>query len=352
MDTTPQRLADNGTAANNTTTANNGTRDGAARPRILVIKLGALGDVVQATGPFAAIRAHHPDAHITLLTTPPWAGLLALSGWFDAIDTGGRPRKYSPREWRRLLGFLARNRFDRVYDLQTADRSTLCFWLMALLHPLHVPQWNGIARLGSHRHTNPARDAMHTIERQAEQLAVAGIGAVPPPSLDFVREGMAKGPEDFGLARPYALLAAGGAPHRPDKRWPLGHWTRLARALAERGVQPVLTGTKAEAQANATIAAFCPAARDLTGDTSLADLVRLARGAAIAIGNDTGPMHLAAVAGAPCVVLYSSASDPALCAQRGPRVTILRRERLDELGVEEVMGVVEGILTGSLAHRD
>ncbi|MBM3542073.1 MAG: glycosyltransferase family 9 protein, partial [Alphaproteobacteria bacterium] len=98
--------------------------------------------------------------------------------------------------------------------------------------------------------------------------------------------------------------------------------------------------TKAEAQANATIAAFCPAARDLTGDTSLADLVRLARAAAVAIGNDTGPMHLAAVAVAPCVVLYSHASDPALCAQRGPKVTILRREKLDALGVEEVMAAV------------
>ena len=327
------------------------------RPSILVIKLGALGDVVQATGPFAAIRAHHEDAHITLLTTPPWAGLLATSGWFDAIDTGGRPRKYSRGEWRRLLRFLSRTRFACVYDLQTAGRSTLCFYLSAMLHPIHVPRWSGIARLGSHRHANPARDTMHTIERQAEQLAIAGIADVPPPSLAFVsdegqgagqgegpgerKDCAAKGPAAFDLAAPYALIAAGGAPHRPDKRWPLGHWTRLARALAERGLQPVLIGAKPEAQDNATIAAFCPAARDLTGDTTLADLVRLARGAAVAIGNDTGPMHLAAVSGAPCVVLYSHASDPALCAQRGPRVTILRREKLDALGVEEVMGAVD-----------
>ncbi|MGE0257025.1 MAG: glycosyltransferase family 9 protein [Alphaproteobacteria bacterium] len=332
-----------GTAQGRATQA---TAPAGQRPRILVIKLGALGDVVQATGPFAAIRAHHPGAHITLLTTPPWADLLAMSGWFDAIDTGGRPRRFSRREWARLLGFLARNRFDRVYDLQTADRSTLYFYLSALLHPLSVPQWSGIARLGSHRHADRARDRLHTIERQAGQLAVAGIDAVPPPSLDFVTDAMAKGPADFGLAAPYALLAAGGAPHRPDKRWPLGNWTRLARALAARGVQPVLIGTKAEAQANATIAAFCPAARDLSGDTTLADLVRLARGALVAVGNDTGPMHLAAVAGCPCVVLYSSASDPALCAQRGPKVTILRREKLAELGVEEVMGAVEGLVSG------
>ena len=53
--------------------------------RILVIKLGALGDVVQATGPFAAIRAHHPDAHITLLTSPAYRDFLSASDWFDAF---------------------------------------------------------------------------------------------------------------------------------------------------------------------------------------------------------------------------------------------------------------------------
>ena len=59
-------------------------------------------------------------------------------------------------------------------------------------------------------------------------------------------------------------------------------------------------------------------------------------GAAGAVGNDTGPMHLIATAGCPSVVLYSLASDPALCAQQGPDVTILRRDTLDELSVDEV----------------
>lgn len=57
-------------------------------------------------------------------------------------------------------------------------------------------------------------------------------------------------------------------------------------------------------------------------------------------------MHLAAIAGCPSVVLYSHASDPALCAQRGPRVTILRQPKLAELGVEEVMAAVETCLPG------
>ncbi|HBA43779.1 MAG TPA: ADP-heptose--LPS heptosyltransferase, partial [Alphaproteobacteria bacterium] len=58
--------------------------------RILVIKLGALGDFVLATGPFAAIRQHHADAEITLLTTPPFAAMARQTGFFDHVWDFGR----------------------------------------------------------------------------------------------------------------------------------------------------------------------------------------------------------------------------------------------------------------------
>jgi ADP-heptose:LPS heptosyltransferase len=69
------------------------------------------------------------------------------------------------------------------------------------------------------------------------------------------------------------------------------------------------------------------------------NLATLARGALVAIGNDTGPMHLAA-AGCPSVVLYSHESDPALCGQRGDRVIYIRRPSLNDLGVSEVLDSV------------
>ena len=99
---------------------------------------------------------------------------------------------------------------------------------------------------------------------------------------------------------------------------------------------PVLIGTAAEGGVNAMIATFCDAARDLTGETGFADIVVLARGAAGAVGNDTGPMHLIATAGAPSLVLFSQASNPDLCAPRGAAVTVLRRPVLAELAVDEV----------------
>lgn len=299
-----------------------------ATERILVIKLGALGDVVQATGPFAAIRRHHPDAEITLLTTTPYGDFLGASGWFDHVWTDARPSYRNVRGWWRLRRMLRSGRFTRVYDLQTSDRSGYYFHLMLPQRP----EWSGIACGASHPHANPKRDEMHTVARQAEQLAAAGIAEVPAPNVDWALPAA----RDFALARPYVLIAPGGAAHRPEKRWPVRGYTELARRLAARGVTPVLIGGGPEAHVTGTVAGFCEQAVDLTASTSLADLVGLAKGAAGAVGNDTGPMHLIATAGCPSVVLYSSASDPALCAQQGPDVTILRRENLETLPADEV----------------
>ena len=78
------------------------------RANILVVKLGALGDVIQALGSFAAIRRHHADAHITLLTAAAFADFLRGSGYFDDVWIDGRPSVFRPDQWlalrRRLRG--------------------------------------------------------------------------------------------------------------------------------------------------------------------------------------------------------------------------------------------------------
>jgi len=304
--------------------------DGAALRRILVIRLGALGDVVLTTGPFAAIRRHHADARITLLTTAPFADFLSTSPWFDEIWTDDRPPLWRPAAWLALRRRLRAGRFARVYDLQTSDRTG---WYFRLMGPGARPEWSGIAPGCSHPHTGPERVRLHTVERHKEQLAIAGIADVPPPDLSWADADVAR----FGLAARFALLVPGGAPHRPAKRWPAESYGALAAALAERGVQPVVLGGAAERAAAAAIALLCPAAVDLTGRTGLMDIPALARAATGAVGNDTGPMHMIAAAGCPSVVLFSAESDPALSAPRGPSVTVLRRGGLAALGLDEVL---------------
>ncbi len=299
--------------------------------RILVIKLGALGDFVQATGPFAAIRGHHPGAHIVLLTSPFLAGLARQCPWFNDVWVDTRPPAGQFGAWLGLSRRLRGGGFDRVYDLQTSDRSAIYHRLMTFGHSGR-PEWSGIVPGCTHPHANPDRDMMHTLDRQAEQLGVLGISHVPPPNLDWLTADVTT----IRPASPFVLLAAGGATHRPDKRWPADRYAGLANRVAGKRMQPVLLGTEADADANRTILAACPSAHDLTGRTDLAQIAVLARAAAGAVGNDTGPMHIVATAGAPALVLFSASSDPSLCAPLGHNVSILVREELADLSVAEV----------------
>jgi ADP-heptose:LPS heptosyltransferase len=143
--------------------------------------------------------------------------------------------------------------------------------------------------------------------------------------------------------RPYVMYVPGGSAHRPEKRWPVERNSELARILYARGFDIVIIGGPQETDLAHTIQRAAPRARDLTGRTDFASIARLGAKAALAIGNDTGPLHLAAAAGAPTIVLFSRASDPALSAPRG-RVAILRSDNLADLPVAQVAQAANSLI--------
>lgn len=324
-----------------------------AGPRILVIKLGALGDFILSYRAMTAIRAHHRDAHLTLLTIPSLEELARATGLFDEIWLDDRPRMSDVAGWWRLQRRLNRARFKRVYDLQTSDRTRFYFRLMGPPFGWR-PEWSGHVRGCSYPHDNPARDSMHTLERQAEQLAAAGIQRSAYPTVDFswVRADVSRHrlKED---GAPYVLLVPGGSAGHPEKRWPAARYGELARRLISIGYRPVVVGAGADHAACATVAAAAPEAINLCDASPILELMALARDAAGAVGNDTGPMHLIGAMGCPILVLYSGVTDPALTRPRGPyegpgaarppsgvggghTVSVLRRQKLDALTVDEV----------------
>lgn len=310
-----------------------------APARVLVIKLSALGDIIQAFPAFDRIRAAHRGAHVTLLTTAPYAELTAAGPWFDAVEADGRPASLAGVL--RLAGRLRRRRYDVVYDLQGNDRTNALF---QALRPF-PPRWSGVAFGCALPHRNPNRMRMHTLERQAEQLREAGIwpdapgapGAAPGPDVSWMLAMKPAIPaEVLGQPRPLALLVPGAAPHRPAKRWPAERYADLAGRLGELGFAVLLVGGPAEETLARDIASCAPSVMNLVGRTDFASLAALGAQAALAVGNDTGPMHLIAAAGAPSVCLFSADSDPALCAPRGA-VTVLRETRLADLPVLTVL---------------
>jgi ADP-heptose:LPS heptosyltransferase len=315
--------------------------------KILVIKLSALGDFVLALAAMKKIREAHRKAHITLLTTPPFEALAKSCPYFNAVQTNGRPETFA--QWMTLRKQIKAAEYDRVYDLQTSSRSNRIF---QALRP-GPPAWSGIAMGCSLPHRNPLRNSMHTLERQADQLMYAGIwpdaptaaGTAPPPDLSWIwRNQPAERPVPGAVKpRPYVMFVPGGSAHRPEKRWPVEKYAELARILYSKGYDVVIIGGVQETELAHRIQREAPRARDLTGRTDFGRIAILGAKAALAVGNDTGPLHLAAAAGAPTLVLFSSASDPTLSAPRG-RVEVVRAERLSDLPVASVSHKALGLL--------
>jgi ADP-heptose:LPS heptosyltransferase len=292
--------------------------------RILVIKHGALGDIVLAFPAFAAIRRAHAQAEITLLTTAPFTQLLGQSAWFDRIEVDFRLPFWNLPALLRLIRQL--RGYDMVYDLQTSRRSSGYFRLAGR------PPWSGIAKGCAFAHVNPARVTMHTRERIGEQLAIAGISNLAAPNLSWLT---GSDVTRFCLPERFALLVAGASAPRPEKKWPPAHFRELAKQLDR---QIVWVGGSGEQLP------FAVPGLNLIGQTSLAELAAITARASLAIGNDTGPMHLAAALNIPSVVLFSGASDPALTAPRYPDggwPIVLRAPSLADLPVAMVLSSLQ-----------
>jgi ADP-heptose:LPS heptosyltransferase len=318
---------------------------------ILVIKLGAMGDFMLSLGAMAAIRSHHPAARITLLTTPPFKDFAAACPYFDAVDVDGRERE--PKKIIEMLRRIRNQKFDIVYDLQNNSR-TERYFLGMMPKP---PPWNGTVAGASLGYTDPERTKLHTIERLSAQVIAGGIPAPPSgvfqPKLDWIRRSLRDPPRlqpsFFGLKGPFALLVPGASAHRDAKRWSPERYAGLAQWLATEGVTPVLLGAKAEASLATEIVRAVGVRENiivnLVSRTDMFQIATLAERALVVIGNDTGPMHMATLAGCSGVALFAiSESNPELSRPRGPReVIVVTGEKVADISVSDVAQAIRAL---------
>jgi ADP-heptose:LPS heptosyltransferase len=288
------------------------------------VRLGALGDFVLSFPAFAALRAHHAADRLILLTTAPFVPLAQASPWFDEIRIDTRPSWLDlPGLWRLRRSLRA----DLIYDLQTSRRSSRYFRVAGR------PPWSGIAAGCAFPDPNPGRDLLHTVDRQRGQLAAAGVG---PAVLDL---SWLAGHGPVLEGRTALLIPGTSGSHDGAKTWPVERFAAFARILAARGLRPVVVGDASEAAKAGTIRHACPEAVDLTGKTSILELAGVAQRAKLAIGGDTGPLHLAAMMGCRTIALFSRFSDPVQARPVGDTI-LLCAERLEDLTVDRVAGAL------------
>ncbi|MFY9288757.1 MAG: glycosyltransferase family 9 protein, partial [Alphaproteobacteria bacterium] len=305
---------------------------------ILIIRLGALGDLVLCFQAFHEIRRAHPKAEIALLTMPAFADFARQMPWFDKVLIDERPSGWQPHKWIELLNTVKAFNPTRVYDLQGKRRQSILYALLG--SRFKGPEWSGAAPLCSHPRLWPPQDNMHYTDFVAAQLQRAGVPTQSAADVSWLDTSL----DHFNLPPRFALFIPGCAPGRDYKRWPAQHYAILARHFEGHGIACLAVGTAADADVIASIRAMTPSVIDLGGRTNLPQLASLARRSAITVGNDTGPTHLAAAVGAPVLALMSDRVNAVWAVPRGPNVRWLQGKPLMTLSVDKVLLALTDLL--------
>jgi lipopolysaccharide heptosyltransferase I len=281
---------------------------GCQSPRILIVKLSAIGDVVHAMPVACALRERFPGAFIAWLAEGRCGDLLRGHSAVDELIVVRRRWLKSPRQAWQLRGTLRRLRFDVSIDLQGLTKSAVAAWLSDARRRIGFAGEMGrelSAWLNNDRHV--AR-LPHVVDRYLELLRPLGIDA-PQVRFDLPHwPDAAATVEGFlahsAVADRFAVINPGAG--WPSKRWPPERFAAVARHLAAtHGLRSVVVWAGAlERQWAGEIAAASAGSAMPAPATSLVELAELARRATLLVASDTGPLHIAAAVGTPCVGLF------------------------------------------------
>ena len=326
---------------------------------IALVKLSSLGDVVHALPAAGALRARFPRARLTWIVERREAALLRGNPALDEVvpvDTRGWRRVRTPVGAVAVAGALAElrrhlagARFDVAVDLQGLLKSGIL--TLATRAPLRIGFVAGLCReplaaLFTNRRVRPPAEARHVVEQNLALLEPLGVSGA---SVDFALPTHAAAEtraEDFLTAarlkpRDRLVVVNPGAA-RPDKRWPADRFRELARRLAgDAGAAPLVVWGPEERELALAIAG---GPVTLAPPTDLDTLLSVLRRASVVVAGDTGPLHLAAALGVPCVGLYG----PTSAERNGPwrqRALASPDGRLESLAVAAVFDAVREALS-------
>jgi heptosyltransferase I len=277
-------------------------------PRILLVRLSAIGDVIHAMPVACALRAKFPRALLVWAVEERAAELIQGHPAIDRRIVLPRGWLRSPRGVWQLRNQLKSFAFDTAIDVQGLTKSAAVAWLSGAKRRIGMGgRWGReISRWLNNRLVDTGN--LHAIERGLKLLEPLGIQSpevrfnVPAAATD--REAAEDVLKCLGMDAGFVLIASGAG--WPSKLWPVDRYASVAAYLGRRWNLPslVIWGNDAERTRAEQIIEAAEGHARLCPEVTLLQLAAIARLARFAIGSDTGPLHLAAAAGAPCIGLY------------------------------------------------
>jgi heptosyltransferase-1 len=275
---------------------------------LLIVRLGALGDVVHAIPAAAALRQTFPAARIDWLVDAKHHPIVDLVTAIDRTIVLERPTFAG---WTRAVGQLRAGHYDMAIDLQGLLKSAVLARASGAARVIGFSIWHLREKTARPFYSDVRRaDGAHVIAQNLRLLEAAGVHetAIRFPLREAPSEALDALRARIGAAARFALVNPGAA--WPNKRWPPDRFGDIAAFIAETcGLIPVVVwGPGEEILAGAVIAASGGRAV-LAPPTKVVDLVALSRAAALVVSGDTGPLHIATAVGTPTVSLFGP-TDP------------------------------------------
>lgn len=289
-----------------------------SRSRIAVIRLRSMGDCVLTTPALGLLKAYRPDLQVRVVVEPRFAGVFEDSPDVDEI---------SPRVGSRVD--LALNLHGGTHSMWMALGSGAKF-RVGFAH--HRYSWIYSHRIPRAQEILGEERPVHTAEHLASAMFWLGVPRSEIPRAKLIA-GMPPPCPPYVAIHPFAAAA--------EKTWPAERFVAVADQMQAAGLQPVIVAGPAD-----NIAPFSKFR--VKRNQPLSVLKSLMSGAALFIGNDSGPAHLAAAFGIPVVVLFGP-SDPVTWAPWRTEARVLTSHgSITRIAVEEVMAAAEALRHGNV----
>ena len=298
---------------------------------ILVIKHGALGDFVMASGAMKSIRNQYPNEKIILLTENKNIKFFHSIPYFNILEVDNRKSIFISLFM--IFKLIFKHKINLVIDLQNSSRTQFYHFFINKFSKVKISS----SRKHSHyRYFIPHQGEEHVITGLNKQLSLIGFKNFENPDLNW----MIKNPHQI-LKKKYIILIPGASHKESYKKWSEKGYAELSNYFIKKGFDIYLTGSKQDIKTIELIQKKCPEAINKINESKIENFLELCTNSSFIVANDTGPTHIAALSNRPLFWIAIDNSISKSCQPFGKKIIPILSENLLEIKSSDVIDKIQ-----------
>ena len=300
---------------------------------ILVIKHGALGDFVMASGAMKSIRNYFPKDNILLLTEEKNIKFFKSIPYFNSIKKDNRKSLFFSIFT--LFNIIFSQKINLIIDLQNSSRTQMYHFFVSKFTKVKISS----SRNYSHyRYIIPKQGDEHVIQGLNNQLSLLGLKTFEDPNLSWMIQN-----SNQQVQKKYIILIPGASKTGSYKKWPEDRYAKLSNHFIENGFDIYLTGSNEDLKTMELIRATCPLAKIKIKESKIENFLELCQNASFIVANDTGPTHIAALSNRPLFWIAIDNSISKACQPFGKRVIPILSKNLLDIDPKKIIEKINSI---------